>query len=91
MPRFYFNVFDGRSTRDTDGVNLPDCETARCEAIRLAGALLDEESPRLKDGDDWRLEVTDKTGLILIRLDFSVTVSAGAPLCMSTNKALLAR
>ncbi len=76
MPRYHFNVHDGYSTFDIEGIELLDWPTARREAIRLAGTVLAEEVDRLVPGEDWRLEVTDKTGLILFRVDFSFSESA---------------
>ena len=72
MPRYHFNVFDRDGTPDLDGTELPNHNAARREAIRLAGALLEQEGERLGLGEDWRMEVTDGTGLILFRLDFPV-------------------
>ncbi len=55
---------------------MPDTKFARREAIRFAGVLL-EEGARLESlGLEWRMEVTDETGVILFRLDFFVTASA---------------
>ncbi|GJD88151.1 hypothetical protein BHAOGJBA_1664 [Methylobacterium hispanicum] len=75
MPRYHFNVYDGVTLLDKKGVELPDTKFARREAVRYAGVLL-EEGARLESlGPEWRMEVTDTTGLILFRLDFFVTPS----------------
>lgn len=47
MPHYFFTVHDGRSTADTEGTELPDWQTARCEAIGLAGHILKDEAKRL--------------------------------------------
>ena len=73
MPRYHFNIHDGRTSIDTDGVELPDHGAARREAIRLAGKALDDDAHRLALGEDWCMEVTDDQDLILFRLDFHVT------------------
>lgn len=76
MSRYHFNVYDGVTLLDKKGVELPDVMFARREAIRYAGVLL-EEGARLESlGREWRMEVTDGTGLILFRLDFFVTPSS---------------
>ena len=76
MPRYHFNVYDGVTLLDKKGVELPDTQFARREAIRYAGVLL-EEGARLESlGAEWRMEITDDTGLILFRLDFFVTPSS---------------
>lgn len=76
MPRYHFNVFDGYSTVDTEGTELPDWQAARREAIRLAGLILADEADKLLLGEGWKLEVTDPTGLILFRLDFCFSASS---------------
>jgi hypothetical protein len=73
MPRFHFNVRDGSDLPDTDGTELPDLRTARHEAVKLAGRLLLDEPETFWGGADWRVEVTDATGLILFGLDFTAT------------------
>ena len=72
MPRFHCNVYDGADRPDLVGVELPDLETARLEAIRLAGSILREEAQRVARGDDWRIEVTDSAGTALFRMTFKV-------------------
>ncbi|GJD96606.1 DUF6894 family protein [Methylobacterium iners] len=76
MPRYFFNVHDGRSKLDTEGTELPDWQTARREAVRLASGILRDEADRLSFGEEWRLEVTDSRGLILFQLDFCFTEAA---------------
>lgn len=73
LQRFHFNVYDGISSLDLDGTELRDRDEARREAIRLSGALLEEESERLRLGEEWYMEVTDDVGLVLFRLGFVVT------------------
>lgn len=68
MPRFYFNVHDGKSGLDTQGTDLPDWRTARIEAIRLAGEILKDEASHIVLGDNWRIDVTDHRGLILFQM-----------------------
>ena len=80
MPRFHFNVRDGHNLEDGEGVELPDFSTARREAIRLSGALLEEEPDQFDVGDDWRMEVTDDTGLILFLMTFSIMQSPAVPI-----------
>jgi hypothetical protein len=79
VPRYYFNVYDGRDILDDLGAELPDCTFARREAIRYSGALLEDQAKKLALGEDWRMEVTDSTGLILFVLNFTVLASAAVP------------
>lgn len=68
MPRFYFNVHDGKSGLDVIGTELPDWQTARIEAVRLAGEILRDDAPHIVLGDNWRIDVTDPRGLILFQM-----------------------
>lgn len=70
MPRYFFNVYDGVSSPDPTGTELPDWQAARIEAIGLAGAIFKDEAKRIAVGDDWRLEVADERGWVLFRFDF---------------------
>jgi hypothetical protein len=76
VPRYHFNVYDGVTLLDKKGVELPDINFARREAIRYSGTLLEDGGNKDNLGAEWRMEVTDDTGLILFRLDFFVTPSA---------------
>ena len=76
VPRFHFNIFDGVNSLDRQGTELTDWQAARLEAIRLAGEVLRDEAKRIAVGEDWRMEVTDGTGLVLFRLDFNVMETA---------------
>ncbi|QGY01566.1 hypothetical protein MMSR116_06345 [Methylobacterium mesophilicum SR1.6/6] len=81
MPRYHFNVHDGVDVPDPTGADFADWQTARVEAIRRVGVIFKDEPQRIALGEDWRMEVTDETGLILFRLDFSSSeapVLAGA-------------
>ena len=90
MPRFYFNVRDGYNIADADGVELADFRAARREAISLSGALLEDEADQYDiSEEDWRLEVTDETGLILFILTFSIMQSPAVPLLRTEGKAHL--
>ena len=40
MPRFYFHIDDDRTHIDHVGVELPDLEAARAEAVSAAGQIL---------------------------------------------------
>ena len=71
MPRYFFNVYDGYSLLDQDGTELPDICTAQNEAIRLSGEILREEGSKFWNGTEWRLEVTDVTGVVIFPLHFS--------------------
>jgi hypothetical protein len=78
VPRYFFNVFDGRSPCDDVGTELPGPDQARREAIRLAGQIISEDPQRIVLGAGWYLEVRDERGALLTRLDFIVASEAEA-------------
>ena len=71
MPRYFFHVTDGYSIRDTEGTELPDIYTAQDQAIRTSGEILREMGAKFWDGTEWKLEVADEQGRILLTLRFS--------------------
>ena len=73
MPRYFFNVHDGHSCLDTEGTELADLDTARREALRFAGQVIEDQNQHNTLGKDWRLEIADETGLVLYQLLFQVT------------------
>ena len=41
LPRYFFNMSDGADLPDDEGIVLPDLTTARTQAIKTAGELLE--------------------------------------------------
>ena len=82
MPRYHFNVYDGRSARDVEGSVLSNAGEARREGIRLAGVMLDRDASRFDDGY-WWLEVTDARGSALFRLDLFASTLPTPRLCLA--------
>jgi hypothetical protein len=78
VPLFYFHLRDGAYYPDMDGTELADLHTARVEAVKLAGGLLLDNPEEFWEGTDWQVEVTDHSGLILFRLDFTATDAPAA-------------
>ena len=72
MPRYHFNVFDGIARTDPDGMELPHYPAARLEAVRRAGEILHDHALSVAQGDDWRIELTDDSGLTLFVMTFLV-------------------
>ena len=68
MPRYFFHVQDGQSSRDVDGIELSSSRSARVEATRFIGELLRDQSSSLCGEDTWSVEVTDANGLIMMTL-----------------------
>ncbi len=74
MPRYFFNVHDGRDYPDDEGTELPDLATVRAEALRSSGEMLrDSKGAGFWSGDDWTMNVTDEAGKTVLTLRFSGT------------------
>ena len=62
MPRYFFHIREGASlTRDRRGLELPDAEAAREEAITTGHALLGERPGLLYR----TIEIVDETGHVV--------------------------
>ncbi|QOZ73824.1 DUF6894 family protein [Bradyrhizobium arachidis] len=74
MPRYFFNVFYGRTTTDHVGEEFPDQDATWKEATVLAGQILQGLHGDLVPGREWRVEVTDEFGnrLFILRIHAEV-------------------
>jgi hypothetical protein len=79
MPRYFFNVIDGRDIIDNQGSELAGLKEARVEAIQLAGAILRDEGDTFWKGEEWHMNVTDASGQSLLKLHFSAEDQGIAP------------
>lgn len=66
VSRFHFNVHDGVSGPDRDGIDLPDFETAQTEAVRLTSGLLRDQAIGGEAIKPLSVEVTDGGGNVLL-------------------------
>ena len=72
MPRYFFNITQGKVPRPPDeGMELPDDAAAWEEATTTCGEMIKELDGKLKAGPEWRMEVTRESGAVLYRLRFS--------------------
>lgn len=78
MPIYHFNLHDGKSYPDADGMELPDLKAARIEAVRHVGGLLRDGAEEFWNGDEWTLTVTDDSNLALFSLTFMATDAPAA-------------
>jgi hypothetical protein len=83
MPRYYFNLKDGRVVLNDEGVEIADLDGAHKAAVTYAGEVLrDGASGSLWSGAPWRLWVTDQPGgegKTLFTLMFSAAEGAVKP------------
>ena len=68
MPLYFFNVHDGADLIDEEGSELPDIAAAKLMAIKLAGAMLQDEAERFCNREQWQLDLADASGLTLFSL-----------------------
>lgn len=76
MGHYFFNLVDGGRERDETGLDLPDIEAARMEAVRYAGDLIRSEPGTLWAKGQWRVEVTDDRGVLICTV---ITLAIDAP------------
>ena len=72
MARYHFQVRTESHVALTESAELGNMNEARIEAARRIGSLLNEHAQQIWADEDWRMDVTDETGLIL----FTIHVSA---------------
>ena len=70
MPRYFFNVHDGRDIPDETGTVLPGPEAARNQAVIAAGEMLKDLDGKFWSASEWRMRVTDEQGATVCTLVF---------------------
>jgi UDP-glucose 4-epimerase len=68
MARYFFHTADGSCDRDEEGVELPDVQAARIEAIRYIGEMLTQHPDVLGDGHDFSVEVVNEDDTLLFKV-----------------------
>ena len=65
MSRYSFHRTDGGFDPDTEGTELPNLDAARIEALQFSAGTVKDHPDYVWDGKDFRIEMTDETGLLL--------------------------
>ena len=78
MPKYHFNIADGHSPHDSEGIEVESLAVAKCEAIRMAGRIICDAAASFWDRAEWTMTVTDDTGLTMFTLQI---VGTEAPAC----------
>jgi hypothetical protein len=74
VPRYFFNIRDGKNLIDHEGTELSDIREAQSDAVLLAGRSIAEMGDAFwKEGEDWTLDVCDEAGVSLFTLRFAAT------------------
>ncbi len=75
MPRYFFDVSDGRCATDVEGVELADNRAARREVIRRADMLFRVCTSRQGSFKSWRIALRDEAGSVLYWIDTEKGIS----------------
>ena len=78
MPRYYFHLRDGSEHLDREGAFLPNTEAARTQAAVYLGEILRNGCDSIWNGEDWRLNVVDESGLVLFVIHIVAVEAAAA-------------
>lgn len=68
MPRYFFDIRAGEHDLDDEGTEFANFETARSEAIKLAGAYVSDNPRLLGPNDGMIVELLDEFRVPLFRL-----------------------
>lgn len=73
MPRYFFNVKDGKDLPDDEGTVLADAHAARVMAVFSSGEMIRAHAEQFWKDCDWQMHVTDEQGAKVCELRFSGT------------------
>ena len=79
MPRFFFHIQDHALVRDDEGMELPDAEAARAEAMRGIRAMICDQVLQGRLALHHRVEIEDDTGAKVAALAFADAVRVEQP------------
>lgn len=68
MSRYFFDIEDGRTSRDPEGTVFATLKAARTNAVRMLGQMLCDRSASFWEGPELGLTVRDDSDLTLMRL-----------------------
>jgi len=74
--RFHFQVRTGSHVMITEAAEFVNTDAARVEAAERIGLLLHAHAGKLWVDEDWQMDVTDDTGLILFVINISAMRSS---------------
>ena len=71
MPFYHFEVRTPSHVMITEGTELANSSAARVEAAKRIGELLHDHAGQIWVDQDWQMDVTDESGLILYVINVS--------------------
>jgi hypothetical protein len=75
MPRFFFHIFDDIVLTDDEGIELPDADTAKREALAAARAMICDQVRKGRLVLGHRVEVDDEQGRRVLSLPFGEAIT----------------
>ncbi|MCJ2136086.1 hypothetical protein MKK69_18870 [Methylobacterium sp. J-026] len=81
MPRYFFDVLqEGEDvTRDHNGIDLPDLEAAKIEALEVWKRVLRERASGTPDPFRWHVAILDENGAALAKVPYPSDLGTEAP------------
>lgn len=76
MPKYFIGLRSETHLNETLEVERDDLSALRLELARFVGDLLKEHASVIWQDQDWRVDVTDHTGLILFVMEIHATDTA---------------
>lgn len=76
MPRYHIELRTQDRIWDTLDVVMGDTNEVRVEVAQFIGELLKDHADKIWVDEEWRVDVTDETGLVLFVMHLMVTNSA---------------
>lgn len=70
MPRYFFDIRDGKDFHDYRGSEHADLKAARIEAVRYSAEVLKEMPDRFWNHEEWMMTVSDTDRMPLFTLSF---------------------
>jgi hypothetical protein len=77
MPRYFFDLFDDMVVIDNVGLELPDLDRARREAISAIAGVAQDILPGDGPAKTLRVNVRDESGSVVITAEISFAVRYG--------------
>ena len=85
MPRYFFHLLDGVFDPDPEGIDLPDLQRAKCEAVVYAGQVISDQPDIVWKDGEIRVEVTSEVGVLVATI---IVQAVEAPLVETLKKRL---
>ena len=80
LARYHIELRNVTRVSDTLEVEMPDLKALRVEVARFVGEMLKDHAAEVWSDQDWQVEATDETGLILFTMSvFASDTAATMP------------